>query len=766
MSLTNTFQEHSVKRTQFELEAQMQDMGYARFLKQLKAARDNEGESHTAHGRELIKCNMDDMVEAIGAFIKSQEKIRRKSTAALLLAPLNPEAVAYTALKVIINRLGHDKVKKTYVAMLIGRSLSNQITLDGLSKEKDKRGLVKHIQTSANRTIGNDDAKDKSVEDALVFFGISSAWSEEDALKVGATLVQTAVDLGLIDEALVGSGKLSYYELRPTAATVEIMEVMNLCPEFSPFFLPMVVEPAEWNEDGVGGYLTLRVPFVKTRFEGHAEALSGASLSSVRDSVNIIQKTAWRVHTGLLEVAQEAFRRKIAIDGLPFCYSDSRSKRTSLRVSSSTILSLANEFKEYEAIWFPHNMDWRGRVYPMVDGLSPQGNKLSKALLTFAEGKRIDASGGNFLAIHIANEFGKDKLSLVERVEWVFDNEDTILSVAKDPFGPNADFWINADSAWGFLRGCMEWSDYCDDPDGFLSTLPVALDGSCSGLQHFSAMFRDEVGGREVNLVAHLDRQDIYESVRKSVVGALEASEEPLASEWLQSGLLTRKLFKTPTMTYGYSSEVPGMTDQIKAAVLDTGSEAFSKDALFGACNFLAKITFSEIEKTVVKAAEAKDWLQSCVRGKKEATQWTTPDGMVVVQKYKVRQQKRLDIIVGEDRIRSAYSVQTDAVDTRKMASAIAPNVIHSLDAAHIRMVARAAASEQIDSLAMIHDSFGCHAANAGRFFNIIREQFVCLYDGPVAERLNQELSGGELPVPTVGKLDLHGVMDNDYAFS
>jgi DNA-directed RNA polymerase len=323
-----------------------------------------------------------------------------------------------------------------------------------------------------------------------------------------------------------------------------------------------------------------------------------------------------------------------------------------------------------------------------------------------------------------------------------------------------------ADSPWGFLRGCLEWAGYCADPENFMSTLPVAFDGSCSGLQHFSAMFKDEVGGREVNLLPDLDRQDIYSAVKEAVEGVLQASDDPLATQWLKSGLMGRSLFKTPTMTYGYSSEVPGMTDQIKAYVKDSGNDAFAKDELFVACNYLAKITFSEIENIVVKAAEAKTWLQSCVKGKQEATQWTTPDGMVVVQKYKVRKSKQLNIMVEGERIRSRYDVPTDAVDSRKMASAIAPNVIHSLDAAHIRMVALAASGEQMHSLAMIHDSFGCHAADAGRFFNIIREQFVALYSGDVAEMLNAELSGGSVELPTMGTLDLEGIIDTDYSFA
>ena len=79
--------------TQFELEAQMQDRGYARFLKQIEAAKDNEGQSNTAYGREVIKANMDTMLESLEAFIKSQDTVKRKAPASVLLKGLNKTRV-------------------------------------------------------------------------------------------------------------------------------------------------------------------------------------------------------------------------------------------------------------------------------------------------------------------------------------------------------------------------------------------------------------------------------------------------------------------------------------------------------------------------------------------------------------------------------------------------------------------------------------------------------------------------------------------------
>jgi DNA-directed RNA polymerase len=40
-----------------------------------------------------------------------------------------------------------------------------------------------------------------------------------------------------------------------------------------------------------------------------------------------------------------------------------------------------------------------------------------------------------------------------------------------------------------------------DNPEEFVSHLPVPLDGSCNGLQHLAAMGRDVVGAQATNIV-------------------------------------------------------------------------------------------------------------------------------------------------------------------------------------------------------------------------------------------------------------------------
>ena len=53
--------------------------------------------------------------------------------------------------------------------------------------------------------------------------------------------------------------------------------------------------------------------------------------------------------------------------------------------------------------------------------------------------------------------------------------------------------------------------------------LPVHMDGSCNGLQHYAALGRDEAGGRAVNLLPSDAPQDVYK-VRREPCEAEESA--------------------------------------------------------------------------------------------------------------------------------------------------------------------------------------------------------------------------------------------------
>src|SRR5262249_41735444 len=118
----------------------------------------------------------------------------------------------------------------------------------------------------------------------------------------------------------------------------------------------------------------------------------------------------------------------------------------------------------------------------------------------------------------------------------------------------------------------------------FISTLPGAWDGSCSGLQHLALITRGQEEGEFVNLAANITKpNDVYQRVADVVDAMVKAdlakgipdddkSEEAekarknqrLAKLLLESegGTISRKLVKRNTMTFSYGATVSGMKDQ------------------------------------------------------------------------------------------------------------------------------------------------------------------------------------------------------------
>ena len=62
-------------------------------------------------------------------------------------------------------------------------------------------------------------------------------------------------------------------------------------------------------------------------------------------------------------------------------------------------------------MFFPMNLDFRGRVYPIPPHLNHMGNDLCRGLLCFARKKPLGERGLFWLKIQVANLYGNDKVS-------------------------------------------------------------------------------------------------------------------------------------------------------------------------------------------------------------------------------------------------------------------------------------------------------------------------------------------------------------------
>ena len=119
--------------------------------------------------------------------------------------------------------------------------------------------------------------------------------------------------------------------------------------------------------------------------------------------------------------------------------------------------------------------------------------------------------------------------------------------------------WREANKPWQFLKWCFEWAGYLEQGFNFASRMPVALDGSYSGIQHFSGMLRDAVGGRAVNLIPTEKPSDTYQKVADLVNKKLEericeAGEDKKLAQECFSLNIDRKTTKKQVMTLPYGA--------------------------------------------------------------------------------------------------------------------------------------------------------------------------------------------------------------------
>lgn len=404
-----------------------------------------------------------------------------------------------------------------------------------------------------------------------------------------------------------------------------------------------------------------------------------------------------------------------------------------------------------------------------------------------------------WLAIHGAGLAGHDKIPLEDRVAWVEENKQNILSSAENPL--DFPWWQDQDKPWQFLAWAMEYKralEYLDSHGtlaGFDCRCTIAYDGTCSGLQHYSCLLRDPVGGSAVNLIDHDKPSDIYREVSDKVLtmvkkdvmegttkgkerkdGTFGPGTKQMAEAWLAHGI-NRKVCKRPVMTLAYGSGQYGFADQIyEDTTRDNPHFAGVGDRQ--AAQYLAKLTWKAVQTTVVAAIEGMECLKKIATALAKAdmpVEWVTPMGLPIQQMYLARKTESFQLRLGNASTRYRIYVTTvsenEDVDRHKQATGVAPNFIHSLDATHLMMSINEASKEGCVNFSTVHDSFGTSLGEAARLRRIIRQQMVKLYTehDPLADFLRhaEELLGEPLDIelPKKGSLDINCILDSKFVF-
>jgi DNA-directed RNA polymerase len=72
-------------------------------------------------------------------------------------------------------------------------------------------------------------------------------------------------------------------------------------------------------------------------------------------------------------------------------------------------LTVAQGFENVNQIYFPHNIDFRGRIYPIPPHLNHIGADMSRGLLEFSQGKPLGKRGLYWLKVHLVSTFHLNK---------------------------------------------------------------------------------------------------------------------------------------------------------------------------------------------------------------------------------------------------------------------------------------------------------------------------------------------------------------------
>ncbi|KAF5375440.1 hypothetical protein D9615_007971 [Tricholomella constricta] len=658
--------------------------------------------------------------------------------------------------------------------------------------------------------------------------GWTAEWTQHVRSKIGGILVECLMDVAEVTRVGVNKEGKEISEVQPAFYhTYEYMRgqklgVIRLNPivadrlakdrlndTLHPRHLPMLVKPKPWLGHDSGGYLYNKTSAM--RFKDSAEqrsylkhASAAGNVELVYAGLDVLGSTPWQINKKVFDVVLEVWNRGDRVGKLPPAVYDSpepeapenvetdiKAKSIYMQRQKSHNANKANNHSERcnvnykieiaraflgETIYLPHNLDFRGRAYPIPPHLNHIGDDLSRGLLKFGEAKPLGERGLRWLKIHLANLHGFDKASFDERVEFVMERMPEVYDSATNPLNGRR-WWLKADDPWQCLATCMELHEVLEseDPHAFMSALPVHQDGTCNGLQHYAALGGDDRGAQQVNLAAGDRPSDVYTHVGNMVERVLEedAKKGEKYAIMLQ-GKISRKVVKQTVMTTVYGVTFVGARDQIERQLKD--KKAIPEEECWKAASYLASKTILCIGNLFSGATAIQNWLSCCARlisksipqerlpeamaeikrssktprkkftlsdtrlKKEQMTSvvWTTPLGLPIVQPYRKANRKQVQTSLQTVYISDPNSPAEGKFNSLKQASAFPPNFIHSLDATHMMLTALECRTQDL-TFASVHDSYWTHASSIDKMSEIIRDTFIALHSSDVLKKLESE---------------------------
>lgn len=354
----------------------------------------------------------------------------------------------------------------------------------------------------------------------------------------------------------------------------------------------------------------------------------------------------------------------------------------------------------------------------------------------------LNESGRKYLYIYGANCYNVNNLSkksFSERITWVTENYDKIISL-------NKEFILKANNLFLFLSFCLIMKEIHNNPNSKVH-MPIFLDATCSGIQHLAALIQDYDSGMKVNLIPQTINDkvgDIYSDLIDPINKAINLhGENNLEYSEFKKIKLNRKHLKLPIMTKVYNVTVIGIADQLRKSFdkivtknkltyysvpTEDGFTKLTNPEIYVIAEIINKQIFISLPSLESIYTYFKNIVKLCLKCNIPLT-WFTPSGLKITQFYAVSNLNKVSISFKNKSKSVILREVTDKMDNRKQVNSIIPNIIHSLDAAHlINIINNGLINVKFPDILTVHDCFGSHPNNIDQLKSLVISEFVNLY--------------------------------------
>ena len=573
-------------------------------------------------------------------------------------------------------------------------------------------------------------------------------------------------------------------------------------------YRPMIVPPRKHTLDLSGGVHTehLRKGMVDRGYtyfhnEDFVTEFKGSEPSqNVVDGLNLLMSTEWTINSRVLEVMETLFKSNTRVANLPPSEIDSvllqdrkdldsseeleriKKERFDLwsewyqkeneRIRMFLRLSIARNMQSYGFFYHVYTCDFRGRAYTITDLLSPQSGDQDRSLIMFANTMKQTSRGEFWLKVHVANLFDQDKESFENRIKWVDSNIEMLRSINNDPY-ETISLWADDKKKknQSFQRLAAVFELFRTDG---LTQLPIGMDGSCNGIQHWAAVAKDTVIGKMVNLEPSNKPNDAYGVVANAVTEYMLPlnNKDPWVTLFLDhwDDKISRSTVKRAVMTDPYGVTTRGITDGL---LNDGHVDWLDKQLRIPAAKELTKYIQKAMNTLLTVPNKGKLWLKQVanIASKRNVhLEWTTPIGFKVRHQYYGQTNYVLDIrtLIYKKSVEFNEFIR-DEVNGREATNGISPNWVHSLDASHMFSTILGLGNAGCESYSFIHDSYGTHAPLIDTLRSITQEEFVKIHRvnqlSVLRDQLKEYLNVDLPEVPSTGDLDINRVLESEYFF-